>query len=89
MYAQVSHWGNSLGLRIPKVFSEALGIHEGSRVNLELKTDKIVIKLAQEEASLTSMARDMDLEAMVGRITTRNKHRLTENQDRPRGGEVW
>lgn len=44
MYATIQRWGNSQGIRIPKVLLEALNIRENDRVELVQTEDAITIK---------------------------------------------
>lgn len=44
MYATIQRWGNSQGIRIPKVLLEGLGIQENDRVELVQTSDAITIK---------------------------------------------
>ena len=44
MYATIQRWGNSQGLRIPKVLLDAIGLRENDRVELTQAGDGIHIK---------------------------------------------
>lgn len=46
MYGTIQRWGNSNGLRIPKVLLDALGLRENDRVELIQTEDAITIKKA-------------------------------------------
>ena len=41
---KVQKWGNSNGIRIPKVFLEALNLKSGDSVSMVREEDKIIIK---------------------------------------------
>lgn len=43
MVVELERWGNGLALRIPKDVQTALGLGEGSQVQLELSGGKLVI----------------------------------------------
>jgi antitoxin MazE len=43
MQVLVSKWGNSLGVRVPKDVAAKLGLSEGSRVDVSIDGDRIVI----------------------------------------------
>ncbi len=43
MQVQISKWGNSLGVRVPKDVAAKLGLSEGSRVDVSVEGDRIVI----------------------------------------------
>ena len=49
MYATIQKWGNSQGLRIPKVLLDALGLRENDRVELTQSDGGIQIKKAATE----------------------------------------
>ncbi len=44
MYATIQRWGNSQGLRIPKVLLDAIGLRENDRVELIQTDDGIQVK---------------------------------------------
>jgi antitoxin MazE len=44
MVTKIRKWGNSLGLRIPKAFVQEAGIEEGSRVDISIQGDRLVIQ---------------------------------------------
>ena len=46
MYGTIQRWGNSNGLRIPKVLLDTLGLRENDRVELIQTEDAITIKKA-------------------------------------------
>ena len=64
MKARVTRWGNSLGVRIPKDIAGRIGLSEGSRVEVELEDEHIVISLARPRYTLDELLRDMTPEAM-------------------------
>lgn len=43
MENRLQKWGNSKGIRIPKVYLDSLNLQEGDLVDVELIEDKIVI----------------------------------------------
>ncbi len=47
MQVQLTRWGNSLGMRIPKDLAAKLGLSEGSRVDVEAEGDRIVISVGR------------------------------------------
>lgn len=76
---QVSKWGNSLGLRLPKSVAREAQLDEGDTVDIAVDNGTIVIRPSRPRYSL---------DELVGRITTRNRHR--ENDwGAPLGHEVW
>ena len=44
MNVAVSKWGNSIGIRIPIIASESLGLRAGDQINLELKDGGMFFK---------------------------------------------
>jgi len=57
-------WGNSLGVRIPKDSTAALGLADGVRVELQAEADRIVITLARPRYRLEDLLAGMTPEAM-------------------------
>lgn len=64
MQVQVSRWGNSLGVRLPKELARRLGIGEGSRVEMRAEQDRIVISVARPVYALDELLAGMTPEAM-------------------------
>lgn len=44
MVIKILKWGNSLGLRIPRAFAREAGVEEGSKVDISLEGESLVIK---------------------------------------------
>ena len=63
-------WGNSLGIRIPKEAAERAGIHQGSRIDLQVGKNGLI--------SLKPRKKDYTLEELVSRITPGNRHDETD-----------
>ncbi|HVC53522.1 MAG TPA: AbrB/MazE/SpoVT family DNA-binding domain-containing protein [Stellaceae bacterium] len=64
MQVQVTRWGNSLGLRIPKHIAAQVGLHEGSRVDIEAEGDRVVVSPARTRYVLADLLKGMTPEAM-------------------------
>jgi antitoxin MazE len=64
MQVQVARWGNSLGLRIPKEAAQQAGLREGTRVDVEVEGDRIIIRPARPRYVLTDLLKGMTPEAM-------------------------
>lgn len=79
MQARVKKWGNSLGIRIPQVIAEQLGISEDSPVELSTEDEVIIIKKIPQKESLRQL---------VSRITPINRHEETD-WGSPAGQETW
>ena len=76
---QVSKWGNSLGVRIPKAYAEEVGLSEGATVEVKLSGRKLVLTPVQPE---------YELEELVAGITPNNRHGETD-WGQPVGKETW
>ena len=66
---QVSKWGNSLGLRLPKAVAREARLDEGDTVDVAVKDGAIVIRPSRPTYSL---------EQLVATITPRNRHRESD-----------
>jgi len=76
----LSKWGHSLALRIPKNLAESARIREGDPLSLSLTKDgSIVIRPAR---------RKYRLDELVSGITAKNRHEETD-WGPPVGNEVW
>ena len=62
MKVQIQKWGNSLALRIPKVFAKETHIENNSVVDLSLDNDQLIISPIVElkDYSLSAMLSDID-----------------------------
>jgi len=66
---QISKWGNSLGVRIPKGLAREARVDDGDTVEVSVADGAIVIRPGSPRYSLDDLVR---------RITTRNRHRETD-----------
>ena len=64
MQVQVSRWGNSLGIRIPREIAGRAGLSEGSRVEIAMEQDRIVLSTARPRYRLEDLLRGMSRRAM-------------------------
>ena len=55
MRAQVSKWGNSLAIRLPKAAIESLQVHEGEAVDLVIRGDTLVIRAGRPHYTLEEL----------------------------------
>jgi len=76
MLANISKWGNSLGVRIPRSLALQLGIKEGVPVELTVENDHLLIHKVYR------------LESLLTQVTPENIHSEIEI-DSPQGKEVW
>jgi antitoxin MazE len=66
MQAQITRWGNSLGIRIPKELALRIGLKEGARVDLTAKGGQIVISAVRPLYTLDELLVGMTPEAVHG-----------------------
>ena len=52
MYASISKWGNSLGIRIPVSIAEALGLQAGDPIDFEMKDGGLFVKKRHSTAQI-------------------------------------
>jgi antitoxin component of MazEF toxin-antitoxin module len=45
---RVNHWGNGLGIRLPKEFIDKTGITETSKIEVSMTDDELIISRAKE-----------------------------------------
>jgi len=76
---QVSKWGNSLGLRLPKSIAREAQLDEGDTVDMSVRNGAIVIRPSRPTYSL---------EELVAKITPRNRHDEID-WAAPLGHEAW
>jgi len=80
MRKKINKWGNSLGLRIPKLIAAEVGLEEDSLVNLTIVNGSIVISPERENP--------LELEAMLKQVTEGNLHGEV-NTGPAIGREAW
>jgi antitoxin MazE len=76
---QISKWGNSLGLRLPKAVAREARLDEGDTVDVSVDNGAIVIRPSRPRYSL---------DELVARITARNRHNESD-WGAALGHEVW
>jgi antitoxin MazE len=64
MQVNVSKWGNSLGLRVPKEIAARVGLREGARVRIDARGKTIVISVERPIFELDELLEGMTPEAM-------------------------
>ena len=77
---QLSRWGNSLAVRIPRAVVEEARLAEGDRLMLGLAGDGSIV--------LRPARRKYELRQLVSRITPANRRRETD-WGAPAGQEIW
>ncbi|MGC9312840.1 MAG: AbrB/MazE/SpoVT family DNA-binding domain-containing protein [Sediminispirochaetaceae bacterium] len=78
MEARIQKWGNSLGIRIPMNIIRELSLKDGSTVEIEKETNRIVIRPKEE----------YDLDKMIEEISAGNLHREVDFGTEE-GNEIW
>lgn len=64
MQVQITKWGNSLGIRVPKEVATRMGLAEGSRVDVTTEGNRIVISARQPVYQLAELLVGMTPDAM-------------------------
>ena len=64
MQVQITKWGNSLGLRIPRSLAQQTGISEGQRVDINVDGANLVVMPAKPLWKLDDLLINMTPEAM-------------------------
>jgi antitoxin MazE len=64
MQVQVSRWGNSLGLRIPKDVAARVGLRDGARVEIAAEGERIVITPTRRRYVLADLLKGVTPQAM-------------------------
>ncbi len=59
MQVQLSRWGNSLGMRIPKELATRFALTEGAQVDIEADGERIVISLPRPKYRIEDLVADM------------------------------
>lgn len=73
-------WGNSVGLRVPKPILEQLGLGEGSRVDLKVEGNRLVIEHHRPEClTLRDVLSGYSADDQPGEV----------DWGQPAGKEVW
>jgi antitoxin MazE len=78
--AYIQKWGNSLALRIPKVFATEAQLQQDALVEISLVEGKLVIEPIREQTEF--------LDSLLAGITEQNLHCEIET-GAPVGNEVW
>lgn len=80
MIVQLSKWGNSLGIRIPKQIAGQAHLTEGTKVELQVENGQVVLKPVPKPA--------YTLEWLLEGITPENCHGEVST-GKAVGREVW
>jgi antitoxin MazE len=64
MHVQISKWGNSLGLRLPRALAKQIGISEGGQVNIWADGSRLVVEAAPPKYVLEDLLVNMSPQNM-------------------------
>jgi antitoxin MazE len=59
MDVQITKWGNSLGLRLPRSLASQAGVTEGQRVSIVADGDRLIIQAAARRYRIEDLVADM------------------------------
>lgn len=80
MNTKIMKWGNSLALRIPKSFAQAINLEEGNDVRIKIEKDNLIVKKAKNKK--------YDLKSLLAGINKNNIHGEIDTGNSV-GKEVW
>jgi antitoxin MazE len=78
MKAVIKKWGNSLGIRIPKVIVNDLSLKDGTIIEIDEQDDKIILYTKKQYL----------LDNMLEKITNNNLHSEIIS-GKSTGNEIW
>jgi antitoxin MazE len=64
MQVQISKWGNSLGLRVPRSLARQAGIADGGKVNITADGNRLIIESVTHVVRLEDLLANMTPEKM-------------------------
>jgi antitoxin MazE len=64
MQVQLSKWGNSLGLRLPKSLAQQIGVEAGQKVRVVAEGDRLIVEPVSRAWSLNDLLANMTPETM-------------------------
>ena len=59
MNVLISRWGNSLGLRLPKLLAEQVGVRAGERVEVTVEGDALVLRPSASSYTMADLLVNM------------------------------
>lgn len=60
MQVLISKWGNSLGLRLPRALTAAIGVSEGQKVEIRAEGGKLIVEPARTPLTWEKMLENTD-----------------------------
>jgi len=79
MITKVRKWGNSLGVRIPKIYAHETHIKDGIAIDIQIENDNLIIKPIKKK---------YELKKLLSQIKKANIHNEI-NTGSPIGKEIW
>jgi len=79
MTTKIQKWGNSLALRIPKSFAEAINLKAGTNINLKLEKNRLVVSKDKKQ--------NYKLNELLLKISDKNIHKEID-YGKPAGKEL-
>lgn len=79
MTANIQKWGNSQGIRIPKILLQILKWSENEEVTVNTENDRIIIEKAKDKTTLSKLFADYNEDYKPEEI----------NWGEPVGRELW
>ncbi len=79
MEVKVQKWGNSLAVRIPKIYTDALNVHRDSLLTINRKDNQLILEPKQKEQKLKTL---------LSQVTSENIHDEIDTGEGV-GNEVW
>lgn len=71
MKTRIQKWGNSLALRIPKIFAEEAGLHADAAVELSLEQGRLVVQpITPQPLTLEQLLRGITEDNLPGEWNT-------------------
>lgn len=80
MRVRVQKWGNSLALRIPKVFASSAHVGQGSTVDVSLEKGRLIV--TPEKTT------EYSLDELLARVNKKNIHKEVST-GKAVGNEIW
>jgi antitoxin MazE len=78
--AKIQKWGNSLGIRIPRIVAQETSVESDSIVDISIQDGKIIISPEKRKS--------LSLRQLLSKITKANIHEEIAAGD-PIGREIW
>lgn len=76
---KITSWGNSLGIRLPQVLVQQVGLTEGALISLSIEGDKIILSPTKPKYKL---------DELLANATPNMQHNEVDWGE-PMGEEVW